>query len=68
MEIEPGTSLAHAIKTAQDAARHGDVHGVDHAYTEAAKISLIFAHDHCATLLTLGAIERRANSTADSDA
>ncbi len=65
MEIEPGTPLAHAIKTAQVAARHGDVHGVDHAYAEAAKISLIFAHDHCATLLTLGAIGKAAQRCDD---
>lgn len=60
MELEPGTPLANAILTAQAAARRGDVHGVDHAYEQAAKISLIVAHDHCATLLNLGALAKAA--------
>lgn len=60
MELEPGTPLANAIRDAQDAARRDDAHGVDHAYAEAAKISRIIAHDHCATLLNLGAIGRAA--------
>ncbi|MEU0881990.1 TIR domain-containing protein [Lentzea sp. NPDC005914] len=60
MELEPGTPLANAIRTAQAAARRGDVHGVDHAYAEAAKISRIIAHDHCATLLNMGAIAKAA--------
>jgi tetratricopeptide (TPR) repeat protein len=57
MELEP---LANAIRAAQAAARRGDVHGVDHAYGEAARISRVIAHDHCATLLSLGAIRRAA--------
>ncbi len=60
MELDPGTPLANAIRAAQAAARRGDVHGADHAYAEAAKISRIIAHDHCATLLTLGAIGKAA--------
>ncbi|GGU51276.1 TIR domain-containing protein [Lentzea flava] len=60
MDVEPGTPLADAIRAAQAAARRGDVHGVDHAYTEAAKITRIVAHDHCATLLDLGAIGKAA--------
>ncbi|MEV6239833.1 TIR domain-containing protein [Lentzea sp. NPDC051838] len=54
MELEPGTPLANAIRSAQQAARRGDAHGVDHAYRKAAKFSRIIAHDHCATLLNLG--------------
>ncbi|HEX8866713.1 MAG TPA: TIR domain-containing protein, partial [Lentzea sp.] len=60
MELEPGTPLANAIRRAQAAARRRDVHGVDHAYADAAKISRIIAHDHCATLLSLGAIGKAA--------
>jgi tetratricopeptide (TPR) repeat protein len=60
VELEPGTPLANAILTAQASARRGDVDGVDLAYERAAKISLIVAHDHCAKLLDLGAIERAA--------
>ncbi|MET9625818.1 TIR domain-containing protein [Lentzea sp. NPDC006480] len=60
MELEPGTPLANAIRTAQAAARRRDVHGVDHAYAAAAKISRIIAHDHCATLLNMGEIGRAA--------
>lgn len=73
MEAEPGTPLADAIRAAQAAARRGDVHGVDHAYTEAARISRIIAHDHCTTLLALGAIAKAAQrcdeylSTDDTD-
>jgi hypothetical protein len=60
MEIEPGTPLANAIKAAQAAARRGDVHGIDHYYREAAKVTWIIAHDHCATLLAHGAIAKAA--------
>jgi tetratricopeptide (TPR) repeat protein len=60
MEIEPGTPLANAIKAAQAAARRGDVHGIDHAYREAAKITWAIAHDHCAALLNHGAIATAA--------
>lgn len=60
MEIEPGTPLANAIKAAQAAARRGDVHGIDHYYREAAKVTWIIAHDHCASLLAHGAIAKAA--------
>ncbi|WP_346134117.1 toll/interleukin-1 receptor domain-containing protein [Lentzea roselyniae] len=60
LEAEPGTPLAHAIRAARAAARRGDVHGVDHAYTAAVRISRIIAHEHCATLLSLGAIGKAA--------
>ncbi|MDX8031088.1 TIR domain-containing protein [Lentzea sp. BCCO 10_0856] len=60
MEIEPGTPLANAIKAAQAASRRGDVHGIDHAYREAAKVTWIIAHDHCAALLGHGAIATAA--------
>ncbi|MFI6097041.1 TIR domain-containing protein [Lentzea sp. NPDC051213] len=56
MEIEPGTPLANAILRAQAAVRRGNVHGTDHWYSVAAKISLIVAYDHCAALLGLGAL------------
>ncbi|WP_086668425.1 TIR domain-containing protein [Lentzea kentuckyensis] len=60
MEIEPGTPLANAIKAAHAAARRGDVHGIDHYYREAAKVTWIMAHDHCAALLAHGAIAKAA--------
>ncbi|NKE61947.1 CHAT domain-containing protein [Lentzea sp. PSKA42] len=60
MEIEPGTPLAEAIKAARSAALRGNVLGVDLAYEKAAKISPIVGHDHCATLLNLGAIAKAA--------
>jgi tetratricopeptide (TPR) repeat protein len=60
MDVDPGAPLATAIRAAQAAARRGDVHGVDHAYARAAKISRIVAHDHCAGLLGLGAIAKAA--------
>ncbi|MCP2243676.1 TIR domain-containing protein [Lentzea aerocolonigenes] len=60
MEIEPGTPLAEAVKAARSAALRGNVLGVDLAYEKAAKISPIVAHDHCATLLNLGAVAKAA--------
>ncbi|MFS8096219.1 TIR domain-containing protein [Lentzea alba] len=60
MRLEPGTPLANAILNAQAAARRGDVHGVDLAYQQAAKISLIVGHDHCASLLNMGALAKAA--------
>jgi hypothetical protein len=58
MQIEPGTPLADAVKAARSAALRGNVLGVDLAYARAAKISPLVAHDHCATLLNLGAIAK----------
>lgn len=60
MQIEPGTPLADAVKAARSAALRGNVLGVDLAYAKAAKISPLVAHDHCATLLNLGAIAKAA--------
>ncbi|WP_439661399.1 CHAT domain-containing protein [Lentzea sp. HUAS TT2] len=60
MQIEPGTPLADAVKAARSAALRGNVLGVDLAYEKAAKISPLVAHDHCATLLNLGAITKAA--------
>lgn len=60
MDIEPGTPLAEAVKAARSAALRGNVLGVDLAYEKAAKISPAVAHDHCATLLNLGAIAKAA--------
>lgn len=60
MHFEPGTPLADAVKAARSAALRGNVLGVDLAYVRAAKISPAVAHDHCATLLNLGAIARAA--------
>ncbi|MEV6718063.1 TIR domain-containing protein [Lentzea sp. NPDC051208] len=60
MLFEPGTPLADAVKAARSAALRGNVLGVDLAYARAAKISPAVAHDHCATLLNLGAITRAA--------
>ncbi|SER92472.1 TIR domain-containing protein [Lentzea albida] len=60
MRIEPGSPLADAVKAARSAALRGNVLGVDLAYEKAAKISPAVAHDHCSTLLNLGAIAKAA--------
>ncbi|GHH46601.1 TIR domain-containing protein [Lentzea cavernae] len=60
MRIEPGTPLADAVKAARSAALRGNVLGVDLAYEKAARISPAVAHDHCSTLLNLGAITKAA--------
>ncbi|SDJ90300.1 CHAT domain-containing protein [Lentzea albidocapillata subsp. violacea] len=60
MHFEPGTPLSDAVKAARSAALRGNVLGVDLAYAKAAKISPAVAHDHCATLLNLGAIAKAA--------
>ncbi|MET9224869.1 TIR domain-containing protein [Lentzea sp. NPDC003310] len=60
MLFEPGTPLGDAVKAARSAALRGNVLGVDLAYARAARISPAVAHDHCATLLNLGAIAKAA--------
>ncbi|MGI5504982.1 TIR domain-containing protein [Lentzea sp. CA-135723] len=60
MHFEPGTPLADAVKAARSAALRGNVLGVDLAYRRAATISPLVAHDHCATLLNLGAVAKAA--------
>lgn len=60
MHLEPGTPLADAVRAARSAALRGNVLGVDLAYEKAAKISPVVAHDHCATLLELGAVAKAA--------